>query len=77
MIIDNNKHVQWVGLSEYCDGNEAKNFLDTYGEGVPESAQQLLRKWVAAKIAYDANKDPGQNLAIGLSEARKAFIETE
>jgi hypothetical protein len=73
MFLDDNGHVHWSGLTEYCNGAEAKTWLDTYGEGVPEAGQALLRKWVAAKLAYDANRTPDAPLSVGLAEARQAF----
>lgn len=75
MFLDDENHVQWVGLTEYTNGAEALAWSEKYGEGVPEAAQTLLRKWVAAKLAYDANKNPAESLAVGLPEARKAFLE--
>jgi len=78
MYLDEQGHVQWSGLSEYCDGKEAKAWQDTYGEGVPEAGQELLRKWVAGKLAYDAKRDESDDrlslpLTIGLKEAHEAF----
>ena len=79
MFLDDNGHVQWNGLSEYSSGAEAKAFLDTYGEGVPEAGQEILRKWTAAKLAYDGKRgeDKCQPLDVGLAEAHRAFIETK
>jgi hypothetical protein len=77
MFLDYDGHVQWTGLSEYCDGPEAKAWLDTYGAAVPAAGQELLRKFVAAKVAYAANRTSGEPLGVGLPEARKAFIETK
>jgi hypothetical protein len=74
MYLDENGYVQFRGLSEYCTGREAQEFLDTYGAGVPEAGMPLLRKWVAAKVAYDANRQPGDALSVGLAEAGKAFV---
>jgi hypothetical protein len=77
MFLDENGHVQWAGLNEYCSGAEAQAWLDTYGEGVPEAGRELLRKFVAAKVAYDANRSKSDPLSVGLPEARKAFNETK
>jgi hypothetical protein len=80
MFLDDNQHVQWNGLSEYCSGAEAKAFLDTYGEGVPEAARDMLERWVAAKVAYDGARASAKAdgdippLDVGLAEARKAFV---
>jgi hypothetical protein len=54
MFLDDEEHVKWAGLTEYCDATEAQWFLDTYGAGVPEAGQAILKTWVAAKIAYEA-----------------------
>jgi hypothetical protein len=77
MLLDDNGHVTYTALTEYCDGAEAKDWADTYGEGVPEVGRALLAKWVAAKVAYDANRQKGDPLNVGLNEARIAFIETK
>jgi len=76
MYLDENEHVQWAGLSQYCDGAEAKAWLDKYGAGVPEAGKKLLESWVAAKLAYDGARKPGDPLGVGLPEGRKAFVET-
>jgi hypothetical protein len=77
MYLDGEGHVTWSGLSEYCDGAEAAAWLEKYGEGVPEAGRLMLRKWVAMKVAYDANRQKGDPLNVGLVEARKAFAETK
>lgn len=74
MCLDDNGHVAWAGLSEYCTGAEAQAYLNTYGEAVPQAGQELLRKWTAAKLAYDANRNSGDPLSVGLVEARRGFI---
>ena len=73
MFLDDAGHVQWSGLSEYCSGAEAKAWSDTYRDGVPEAGRAILDKWVAAKLAYDGARQPGDALSVGLVEARKAF----
>jgi hypothetical protein len=77
MYLDDQGHVTWSGLSEYCGAEEARKWQETYAEGVPEAAKLMLAKWVAAKLAYDANRTQGDHLAKGLVEARKAFIEAK
>lgn len=76
MFLDEVGHVKWSGLSEYCDGAEAKAWADKYGEAVPEAGQKNLAKWVAAKLAYDGNRQKGDPLNVGLREAGKAWFET-
>jgi hypothetical protein len=73
MYLNEEGHVTWSGLTEYCNGAEAQAWLNTFGEGVPEAGQALLRKWVAAKLAYDANRKPDDALSVGLAAAHKAF----
>src|SRR5262245_18083617 len=74
LYLDDNGHVKWSGLTEYSDAREAKAYLDTYGDGVHEGGQDTLRRWVAAKVAYEANRNPGDALGVGPKEARAAFI---
>jgi hypothetical protein len=75
MFLDENGHVQWNGLNEYSNGAEAQAFADTYGAGVPEAGKGTMREWVAAKTAYDANRNPGDPLGKGLVEAHKAWLD--
>jgi hypothetical protein len=75
MFLDENEHVQFSGLNEYCSGAEASAWAEKFGAGVPEAGRLLLNKWVAAKVAYDANK--GEKLGDGLPAARKAWAETK
>ena len=81
MFLDDVEHVQFAGLSEYSDGAEAKAFLDTYGEGVPEAGRPTLNQCVAAKTAYDAARAEAKAegeippLNVGLVEAHKAWLD--
>lgn len=75
MFLDDKGHVQWSGLSEYSSGAEAYAWKEHYGEGVPEAGRDILARWVAAKLAYDANRKPDDHLAKGRPEARAAFIK--
>jgi len=74
MFLTEQGHVTYAGLSEYSDGAEAKAWSDKYGEGVPEAGRKTLAQWVAAKLAYDANRQKGDPLSKGLPEARAAFL---
>lgn len=74
MYLDDAGHVQWAGLTEYCSGAEAQAWRDTYGAGVPEAGRATMDQWVAAKVAYDANRKSGDPLSVGLKEARDAFF---
>ena len=81
MVLDENNHVQFVGLSEYCDGAEAQRFEQQYGDGVPEQARDMLRRWVASKLAYDAARADAKADGsipppeVGIKEAREAFVK--
>ena len=48
-------HVHHTGLDQYCEGAEAQEWQEIYGEGIPEAAQDYLKRMVAAKLAYKAN----------------------
>jgi len=56
MFLDDNGHVHWSGLHEYMDGAQVAEWVNQYGEGVPETMRPLMRKWLCAKLAYDARK---------------------
>lgn len=73
MFLDCDGKMQHTGLSEYSDGNEARDWKEKYFGGVPDEAQPALTAWVAAKLAYDANREKGDPLHIGLKEAHEAF----
>jgi hypothetical protein len=77
MFLDAEGHVAWATLGEYSTGAEAKAWADKYGAGVPEVGQDLLRRWVASKLAYDNARQPGDPLGVGLVEARRAFVEAK
>ena len=77
MYLNGEGHVTWSGLTEYSDYAEAKAWADKFGEAVPEVGQALMRKWVAAKLAYESNRKDSDPLVEGTVEATRAFIETK
>lgn len=77
MVLNDEGHVTWSGLTQYSNGAEAKAWSDIYGAAVPEAGRAIMNKWVAAKLAYDAARNSGDPLIVGLPEARKAFAETK
>jgi len=77
MYLDEDGHVQWSGLTEYSSAEEALAWRDAYGAGVPEPMRELLNRWVAAKCAYDANREKGDPLQVGLAEAVQAFGQAD
>lgn len=74
LFLDGDGHVAVTGLSHYSTGAEAKAWADTFAEGCHPQALPELREWVAAKLAYDAARKPGDDLTVGLKEAREAWI---
>lgn len=75
MFLDDIGHVTWAGLTEYSNGAEALAWSKQYREGVPEAGLPALDAWVAAKVAYDAARAPGDPLTTGLVEAHKAWLD--
>jgi hypothetical protein len=74
LYLDGDGHVQHAGLHEYTDGAEASAWRAKYGAGVPDASRGLMDRWVAAKLAYDANRQKSDSLDVGLAEARRAFV---
>ena len=75
MYLNEKGHVTWSALSEYSGGMETKAWANKYGEAVPEAGREMFARWVAAKIAYDENRNSGDKLSVGLPEAREAFYK--
>lgn len=76
LFLGDTGHVFWAGLTEYTDGKDAADWRDKYGTGVPEAARDTMNRWIAAKLAYDANREKSDPLSKGLPEARAAFFAT-
>lgn len=74
MYLDDNDHVQHAGLSEYSNYAEAKAFVDQYLDGVPEAGQPVVKAWLAAKEAYEA--DQTAPTVARVARAREAFVKT-
>ena len=74
MYLSEDGHVQSAALNEYCEASQAAAFLEKYGEAIPAKAQDGLKRFVAAKLAYTANRKDGDALTVGLAEARAAFL---
>lgn len=77
MYLNAEGHVTWTGLTAYSTGAEAKAWSDLYRSGVPAEGLKTLDAWVAAKMAYDAKRQPGDNLRVGLVEAHKAWLDVQ
>jgi len=75
LYLDDQGHVQGACLGEYSSGKEASDWRGKYGEGVPQEHRHVLNEWVAAKLAYDAARNPGDPLDVGMLEARKAWLD--
>jgi len=76
MYLDDVGHVQWSALTEYSSAAESAAWRDKYAAGVAPEHRRGLDAWIAAKLAYDAARKPGDHLAVGLPAARAAFIKT-
>jgi hypothetical protein len=76
MFLDDKNHCTWSGLSEYSNTAEAVAWQAKFEEGVPPTGRAVLKAWIAAKTAYDANREPDDPLGKGLPEARTAFIDS-
>ncbi len=80
MILNDEGHVTWTGIQQYCDTKELVTWAETYAHTMPEEAQTYLRKIIAAKVAYDAKRDESADrlnepLSVGLKEAYVAFAK--
>jgi hypothetical protein len=76
MYLNEEGHVKYTGLSEYCSGKEAQEWLQVYGDGISsEEGKELLQRFVAAKLAYDAARTKEDPLTTGLKEAYQAFAK--
>lgn len=73
MFLDDAEHVQWSGAHEYMSAAELQAWCDQYREGVPAAALELLDRFLAAKLAYAANRNESDPLDVGLKEAHQAF----
>lgn len=60
MFLDENNHVQWTGVSEYCDLNEMLEWKEKFYVGVPEMAKPLFDKWLDLKLKYNELKAQGK-----------------
>ena len=74
MFLDEKNHVQWEGLTEYCDGAKAQAWSDQYREGVPDAGLATLDHWVRVKVAYDQKKAEGQSMNVAAISAVKESV---
>lgn len=75
LYLNDEGHVRVSVLTEYCNGAEAKAWSDQWRHTIEnKAALATLDAWVAGKVAYDANRKPGDPLRVGLPEARAAMV---
>jgi hypothetical protein len=75
MYLDEQDHVHWSGMSAaYADAEQLANWADKWADGLPATERMVLSKFIAAKLAYEAARAPGDALDVGLAEAREAFF---
>lgn len=53
MFLDNNNHVNFIGLTEYSDYKESLEFYNTYHEGIPEKGIDKILLWLDTKKRYE------------------------
>lgn len=75
MFLNSEGHVNWAGLTEYGGAQEAQNFVDTYGAGIPAAGLPITKAWLASKRAYEGARKEGDPLSVGVAEARLAFAK--
>jgi len=56
MYLDQNGHVEWLGLGIYNNATEAREFLEFYREFINEEWLPILVQWVERKEAYEKKK---------------------
>jgi hypothetical protein len=61
MFLDDNNHVQFIGLTEYSDYKESLEFYNTYREGIPEKAIDKILLWLDTKKRYEEKISNGIN----------------
>jgi len=70
---DDKRRVHWSGLTEWSTGPECKAWLSIFEAGVPATGLAYCKRIIAAKVAYDAARQPGDPLHIGIDEACQAM----
>lgn len=70
MYLDQNGHVQWMGLGIFNTATEAKEFLEFYREFINPEWLPVLEQWVARKEAYEKKK-----AELVAKEGDKGFIQ--
>ena len=71
MFLDDNNHVNFLGLSEYSDYKESLEFYNTYHEGIPEIAINKILLWLDTKKRYEQLILDGMNY----SDAGKEIVK--
>lgn len=56
LYLDDEQHVQFMGLTEYGDAASAQAFKEKFWEGVTDEGKPMLDAWIKAKLAYEARK---------------------
>jgi hypothetical protein len=52
MFLDENGHVQWIGLNEYSEAKVFSDFFESFpGVEFPTDRKQMLRDWIDGKQA--------------------------
>jgi len=56
MFINEEGHVKWAGLTQYSNHIQNKEFLETYGKGLPEGLREYVEEWGERQRIYEENK---------------------
>lgn len=67
IFLDEKNHVQWCGLSPY-DASKAKEYLETYREGLTAGEVQFCETLIKLHEKREAAKDPITNDGFGPSK---------
>ena len=59
MYLNEEGHCTWTGVHEYMDCAQLVAWRDTYGETMPEDAQQRLKAWITRKLSFEQSKAEG------------------
>lgn len=78
MFLDDAGHVKWSGVNEYHSAEEIGAWLAQFEAGVPAACLPSLKAWHAGKVAYQAARDAGEEMAkaaVAGMEAMAAYLK--
>jgi hypothetical protein len=54
MLLDENEHCKWAGLTEYSDLAESEAWYNTYKDGLSDMGKASIELWIEGKRRYEA-----------------------